>query len=226
LPPGSLLLAAELPPSLGAARAPDDACPVLALPGDLEALPIAVSRRLVQEARYQLRRLRREGDTALVRADAESLPALLEDLFRLHRGWWAARGEPGVVATARLEAFHAAASRGLLSDDLLRLRALRFRGKTLGVLHGFASGDRTFVYLLGLDPGAARRSPGTVLLAHAIEEAIAEGSRELDLLRGREPYKYRWGARDQLTWRLELSPRAEARPVPGAPAPGSAPPSG
>lgn len=31
---------------------------------------------------------------------------------------------------------------------------------------------------------------------------MAEGAEELDFLRGREPYKYRWGAEDRATFRL------------------------
>jgi CelD/BcsL family acetyltransferase involved in cellulose biosynthesis len=34
-------------------------------------------------------------------------------------------------------------------------------------------------------------------LGHAIEAAKAEGAASFDFLRGREPYKYAWGARDQ-----------------------------
>ncbi len=62
-------------------------------------------------------------------------------------------------------------------------------------------------------PAAAARSPGTLALAAALESARDEGLSELDLLRGREPYKYRWGAEDRLHFarRLEASPAPHAR---------------
>ena len=44
-----------------------------------------------------------------------------------------------------------------------------------------------------------------ILTAHAIEQAIAEGCREIDFLRGQEPYKYGWGAVDR--WNVKRSMR-------------------
>lgn len=41
-------------------------------------------------------------------------------------------------------------------------------------------------------------------MADAIEEAMREAARRFDLLRGREPYKYLWGATDRPTVRREL----------------------
>jgi CelD/BcsL family acetyltransferase involved in cellulose biosynthesis len=48
-------------------------------------------------------------------------------------------------------------------------------------------------------------SPGVVLIARTIEDAIARGFRRYDFLRGEEPYKYGFGAvpRDVLRVTLE-----------------------
>jgi CelD/BcsL family acetyltransferase involved in cellulose biosynthesis len=88
----------------------------------------------------------------------------------------------------------------------------------VGALHAMAAHGRAYAYLSGLDPAWARFSPGSVLLLQLVEDAVAEGLLELDLLRGREPYKYRLGAEDRFNWRLSLEavdfPRGEA--IPGA----------
>ena len=57
---------------------------------------------------------------------------------------------------------------------------------------------RIFFYLSGYD--AARRfvSPGTLLVGAMLEQAVAEGRTEAHFLRGRESYKYAWGAVDRL----------------------------
>jgi CelD/BcsL family acetyltransferase involved in cellulose biosynthesis len=52
--------------------------------------------------------------------------------------------------------------------------------------------DVFYDYQRGLNPEWNRYSPGHLLLAHAMREAIAEGAREFDLLRGVEPYKFSW----------------------------------
>ena len=57
-------------------------------------------------------------------------------------------------------------------------------------------GARAYYYIGGFDPSRARLSPGTIMIGHAIEEAIGAGARTFDFLRGREAYKYAWGAVD------------------------------
>src|SRR2546423_211750 len=65
------------------------------------------------------------------------------------------------------------------------------------LLRGLAGHERTLAYLHGFDPAYEFESPGTILVGHAIEEAVREGAREFHFLRGRESYKYGWGARDR-----------------------------
>jgi CelD/BcsL family acetyltransferase involved in cellulose biosynthesis len=44
------------------------------------------------------------------------------------------------------------------------------------------------------------------MLGHAVEQALSEGLAELDLLRGREPYKHAWGAVDRPVYGRRLAP--------------------
>ena len=57
--------------------------------------------------------------------------------------------------------------------------------------------QRTYLYISGFDPEYAPLSPGTLMFGHSIAHAMGEGAREFDFLRGRERYKYFWGARDR-----------------------------
>ena len=50
-------------------------------------------------------------------------------------------------------------------------------------------GDTVGLYNSGFDPEARALSPGVVLIARTIEDAIARGFRRYDFLRGEEPYK-------------------------------------
>jgi CelD/BcsL family acetyltransferase involved in cellulose biosynthesis len=47
-------------------------------------------------------------------------------------------------------------------------------------------------------------SPGLVLLARCVEDAIRSGLREYDFLRGRERYKYDLGGRDRIVYRVTI----------------------
>ncbi len=59
----------------------------------------------------------------------------------------------------------------------------------------------------GFDLQLERVSPGMLLVGQAIEAAIAEGIAHADFLRGRETYKYFWGAEDCPTFRRRLAIR-------------------
>jgi len=51
------------------------------------------------------------------------------------------------------------------------------------------------VYNSGFEPDARAASPGIVLIAHALREAISRGRQGFDFLSGEEAYKYDFGAR-------------------------------
>ena len=49
------------------------------------------------------------------------------------------------------------------------------------------------LYNSGFHPEAAALSPGLVLLAYVVRDAIGRGRRRFDFLRGEERYKYEFG---------------------------------
>jgi CelD/BcsL family acetyltransferase involved in cellulose biosynthesis len=167
--------------------------PVLDLAAGAEAVP--QQRR--DELKYLRRRAARNWGVRFETASRETLRELMQALFTLHEARWRERGETGVLAHPAVRAFHQEAAAALLDAGLLRLYALRLDGHIAAVHYGFAGHRRASYYLGGFDPALDKLSPGTLVVGHAIEQAIAEGCLEFDFLRGREPYKYRWGARDR-----------------------------
>ena len=85
----------------------------------------------------------------------------------------------------------------LLTGGLLRLHALRLDGRIIAVMYGLAARRRAYFYLCGFDPELACSSPGTLILGHSIRQAVREGAHEVDFLRGRERFKYFWGASER-----------------------------
>jgi CelD/BcsL family acetyltransferase involved in cellulose biosynthesis len=200
----SPLLAAPSPRELSIDRYPSSSCTVLSLPATVDALPASLSWRFRRRLRNARNRLGRAGDAQFVTADERSLPELLDALVRLHALRWEARGEPGVLSDPRLRRFHEAAAAGFLRRGWLRLHALRLRGAPVAVLYGFVHRDRACMYLSGLDPSTDFCSPGVLILHYAIEQAIHEGAREFDMLRGTESYKYDWSAESRPNAGLRL----------------------
>ena len=183
----------------------DEPHPVLSLLGGPAPLPLP--RGMAANLRTCRNRAKRAGTVRFEQADARSWPDFLEALFTLHGRRWALRGLPGVLADRAVQDGHADAVPQLLAAGLLRLHALRVDGAFAAVLYCLADPPqrtrrRCYYYIGGFDPRFAALGPGTLLVAHAIEEARREGATSFDFLRGAEAYKYRWGAVDQPMLRL------------------------
>lgn len=178
--------------------------PCLPLDSGDDALPAAWRRKLA----YDWRRLRRTGRVEIVAADAANLAGVLATHLRLHTARWAADGQPGGLSTPELHAFHVAAATEALRAGSLQLRILNVDGRPVASYHGFLHRGRAWYYLGGTDPAWHRFGVGNLLVDHVRQEAAAAGATTLDFLRGREPYKYRWGARDEPTWSIHYEREA------------------
>jgi CelD/BcsL family acetyltransferase involved in cellulose biosynthesis len=208
LRPGSPLLEAALPRGWADDIAVWEACPVLPLPSAVEELRDCIPPRLLQNLRYDWRRAERMGAVSVEAAAPGNLAELFDALLGLHRARWSSRGLSGVLADQGVRRAHRESLPDLLSLGALRLYGLRLEGRLIASYYGFmdigALRKRAYYYLSGFDPEYERLSPGTMIIGHAIGEAIREGAVEFDFLRGREPYKYRWGAKDQPNYRRRL----------------------
>jgi CelD/BcsL family acetyltransferase involved in cellulose biosynthesis len=164
-------------------------CPVLSLPKTIEAFRTSLTSTCRRNLRRALRSLGGPGELHFERPDEEALPEFLEAFFRLHQARWNQRNLPGVLADPEIQAFHREAAAGLMKRGCLRFYGARQEGKIIAVLYGFAHRGRVYVYLAGFEPALAQYSPGTLLTNYAIEEAIRNGDREYDFLRGGEAHK-------------------------------------
>ncbi|BCM17894.1 hypothetical protein MJ8_16600 [Mesorhizobium sp. J8] len=171
------------------------ACPVLLLDGD-RTLARSVPARRRRQLRRAERAARRRG--AVVVSRNESDPQIfLDELVRLHGARWVGHGG-GVLSDMAVE-FHRKALPRLADSGLARCLTIQIGDAIVGAYYGFHHRNRAYAYLGGFDPAYADESPGAILIGHAIAGAAHEGAREFDFLRGRESYKYGWGAKDRWT---------------------------
>ena len=197
------------PPVPAGARVVDEvACPRVELP--LTDRGDGPSRAFVRQLRRFTRRLEREGVRFEWVAPTRVDDRLLATLFELHAHGGTRRGAStfGIeqLALHRRLTERSGPGRGPAAVVARRDEAI------VGVLYGFWWQGTFAAYQSGWDPRFARHSIGSVLVLHALERAADEGAHTFDFLRGSEPYKYRFGARNRYdrTW---LVPRGAAGAV-------------
>lgn len=170
-------------------------CPVLELPSTFEDYLKLLGKSL----RYDVNKgFRREPDIRTAATPEEALK-FLQIFVDLHESRWKNRGLPGAFRLPKTRAFHELWVQNAVQRGQLCLSVLFDHEQPIGALYAMAAGDSTFFYQSGFAPEAKSLSPGTVLVANAIRNAIEQGHRTFDFLRGAEPYKLRWQPQETRT---------------------------
>lgn len=178
-------------------------------------------QKIRRNAMYYRNRAQRQGRLELTTADASNWEEAFEALVRLHSERWQARGEYGVLSHRRVLAMHREAIPLLLGAGLLRLCCLRLNGEIIAVLYSLIDPPerrerRQYFYLTGYSTAHAELRPGTLLIALAMDRAVEEGVRVVDMLRGEEAYKQIWHMERTPTFGFELKRRTEGQVAIGA----------
>ena len=159
------------------------------------------SRNFRSQLGRRRRKLEREhGLRFRMTSGADQLDSDLAHFFRLHDERWQRRGG-STLGDERSRLLLAAFAAKAQEQGWLRLWLAEADGEPAAAWYGWRIGERYCYSLAGL---AERFEPfglGTVLLAHTIEQAAAEGAAVYDLLWGDEAYKERFatGSREART---------------------------
>lgn len=204
LRPSSPLLNVALPDGWSDNVEDQEPCPILPIGGAGDELQNLISTHFRKKIRYYRRALERDAPVAVERANEANLDDLLTALYDLHAARWQRRGLPGVLGDDTAQLFHRDVARRMLAAGELRMYATRRGDRIVAVFYGFAHGGTVYYYLSGYDPELEKYSIGTLIVAHAIEEAVRDGAMTFDFLRGAEEYKYAWGAEDRMNRRRQL----------------------
>ncbi len=181
----------------------EERCPVLALGASWEAYLAALSGKQRHELGRKMRRLEREVPQAraLRLAGCAEVEARFDDFLALHRR---SRVGKARFMDERMEAFFRRVALALADQGGLRLWLLDTPGGPIAAFLCLEWDGTVGLYNSGFDPERAALSPGVVLLAHIIRDAIARGMRRFDFLRGEERYKYDFGPTPEDVFRVTL----------------------
>jgi CelD/BcsL family acetyltransferase involved in cellulose biosynthesis len=186
-------LLSSLAPTAGLASrtAVEDRCPVIELAPTWEGYLAGLSGKDRHELRRKIRRAEAGHPRIEVARSPGAMAVLLDGFVALHR--------KSKVGKARfmdepMEAFFREVGRDLAAAGLAALWMLWLEERPAAALLCLEQAGTVSLYNSGFDPDARAMSPGVVLIARTIEDAIARGFRRYDFLRGEESYKYGFGA--------------------------------
>lgn len=180
-----------------------DVAPMIELPATWEGYLELLDKKQRHEVRRKLRRVEQAQTSWTVIAAEADLDQATADFVDLHKK---SRPDKHLFMDARMQTFFVQAAHALFAKGWLELLFLQVEGERAAALWNFVYHNDILVYNSGYDPvkyGAL--SPGIVLFAHSIQEAISAKRRRYDFLRGNEEYKYRFGAKDQQVYELRIS---------------------
>jgi CelD/BcsL family acetyltransferase involved in cellulose biosynthesis len=189
---------------------------VLLLPATWERLKAGLRRNIRESLRKCYNSLAREGLTyhlEVLDTPADVVEALPE-FFRLHT----ARAEldraprhADVFATEQTRAFLTDVCGQLALRQVVRVFRLWVDGRVVATRIGFELSGALYLYYSGWDPGYARYSVMTTLVAEIIQDAIRRGLHSVHLSTGTDVSKTRWGPRqERYTTRVHVAPRLSA----------------
>ena len=183
----------------------EDRCPVLELPSSWETYLEQLSGKNRHELKRKIRKLERElpGTSVRSHASPEGWEGELAKFLRLHR---LSKVGKARFMDERMEGFFREITRALAAAGWARLWFLDREGAGVAAFLCFEYRGSVGLYNSGFDPQHAKLSPGIVLLAHVIRDAIERGVALFDFLRGEEPYKYAFGPTPQDLFRIRVTP--------------------
>ncbi|MBN1483265.1 MAG: GNAT family N-acetyltransferase [Chloroflexia bacterium] len=190
----------------------EDAAPYIPLPGDWEAYLDTLDKKQRHEIRRKLRKAEREARVHWGRVQqADQLTQEVGHFVQLHR---ASHPEKEAFMDDTMEAFFRDMAEVTFAAGWLSLYTLYLDERPAASMWCFDYGRDLLVYNSGYDPAyRPELSSGIVLMSYCIQEAIQQAKARFDLMRGDEPYKYRFGAVDGAVYHLVMR-RADCCPAP------------
>lgn len=185
-------------------REQEDVCPVISVEGDDWDEYLAT---LGKKARHEIRRkLRRAQEAGELTVSIERPTADVVDRFiELHQKRFGDDGLfPETEGGQRSRRFiHRLAELELDQPDCqLHVALVRSEERLIFAALAFDDGQTCYLYNAGMDPDASELSPGISGTAEYLRNRLEAGRRRFDFMRGAEPYKYEWGATNEIIERL------------------------
>jgi CelD/BcsL family acetyltransferase involved in cellulose biosynthesis len=180
-----------------------EVAPVLAIPSNYDSYIASLNRKNRHELRRKLRRIEAlDGIQTKKITGVQNIGPAIDDFISLHRQsspekhtFWKTRG--------MAEFFRHVVHR-FCKKAWVELNFLNSGDSLIAAILNFLYADEVLFYNVAYDPDYASYSPGFYLFHASIVEAISQKKSCVDFLRGREKYKYDFGAKECKIYSLTL----------------------
>ena len=172
-----------------------DVAPYIDLPKSWEDYLASLGRHNRHELRRKMRKL---GNATVMRGNLSDI----DEFFRLM-----------TLGNEQKRNFLKPDIKGFFQDvitlfspkDMLEISFLEYEGRKIATTLYFVFKGEVLLYNSGFDPKYSHLSPGLILKAYAIKEAIEKGRKRFDFLRGGERYKYDLGGKERKLYTIKLT---------------------
>lgn len=179
-------------------------CPTMSLPATIEEfmqLPDQTFKKITY--RRNLKKLYKNHQVRIVHiVDPDEIDAYLTQLFDLHTQRWEMAGRAGLFEKNDNRAFYVQASRAMARQGWLYITALEIDTRIEAIEYGLLYNGIYYSLQSGCSGHGFKLKAGNVL-SYRIFEALVGNVSTFHFLRGHEPYKYKWGAQDIHTLRVD-----------------------
>jgi CelD/BcsL family acetyltransferase involved in cellulose biosynthesis len=152
------------------------------------------------ELRRKMRRLEKEVSFEFSEiGEGTSLDERMDAFLELHRK---SRKDKAEFMTPEMEKYFREIGSRFHQRGWLDLPFLKVEGREIASFLSFRFEGTEYVYNSGYDPDYGRLSPGIILAAHCIRQAIEKEMAVFHFLRGREDYKYHLGGKEEKIYRI------------------------
>lgn len=183
-----------------------EAAPLLFLNGSYEEYTRSLDRKKRHELRRKIRRLETLGSIRVEEiTETRKLRSAIDTFVSLHKKSSPAKQE--FWQKQGMSDFFIELASLFSAENWVQMIMLYTEDRLIGALLNFTYGETLYFYNSAYDRAYSAYSPGFFLFDHAIKKAIADKKKVADFLRGREKYKYFFGAEDSKIYNLKFRQR-------------------
>ncbi len=164
-----------------------------------------LSGKRAKSVRYEIRNLFRQFESEYVHhSKGEELIKALVQFMDLHQKRIHQKYQLGAFPTPQIRQGFTNLIKALEQYDYIDIHTIQSSEKTIAAIGTFTHKNKVSYFQGGFDPDYFKLSPGKVVLALRITEAIQQKKNEFDFLVGDEDYKFAWSTGQREIFKIHI----------------------